>query len=139
VGLGAAKLTDLDDPLRVQTGRDSPGQVGPPDEQAPPVPKPRRPRPARRAEASGPAVTGAPLAQSETVDPPYEHSPKIAVNMRATKALWDRLGDLTRQLEGEGLKASRTELTEALWHFNMPKDGVEARELLRRYRVARLG
>ncbi|MDQ3729055.1 MAG: hypothetical protein M3355_05645 [Actinomycetota bacterium] len=79
------------------------------------------------------------MEQREAVEPPYAGSPKIAVNMRATKALWDRLGDLTRQLEGEGLKASRTELTEALWHFNMPKDAVEARELLRRYRLARLG
>ncbi len=141
MGLGAAKLTDLDDPLRVQSGPDPAEHARSPDQAAPAVGKPRQPRarPARRADARGSGVTETPLEQREAVEPPYAGSPKIAVNMRATKALWDRLGDLTRQLEGEGLKASRTELTEALWHFNMPKDAVEARELLRRYRLARLG
>ena len=59
--------------------------------------------------------------------------------MRATKQLWDHLGALTRELEGEGLRTSRTELTEALWHFEAPKVAAEARELVRRYRRARIG
>lgn len=59
--------------------------------------------------------------------------------MRATKQLWDQLGALTRELEGEGLRTSRTEITEALWHFHAPADADAARELVRRYRRARIG
>lgn len=79
------------------------------------------------------------LAEEEIPRDPYAGSPKVSVNMRATKALWDRLGDVVRQLDAEGTRASRTELTEALWHFHAPTDPEEARDLLRRYRVARLG
>jgi hypothetical protein len=59
--------------------------------------------------------------------------------MRATKQLWDQLGALTRELAGEGLRTSRTELTEALWHFHAPRDAAAARELVRRYRRVRVG
>jgi hypothetical protein len=59
--------------------------------------------------------------------------------MRATKDLWDRLGVLARRLEDEGLRTSRTELTEALWHFHAPQNTDEARALIRRYRRARVG
>ena len=69
----------------------------------------------------------------------YEGSPKVAVNMRATKALWDELGRLVRELEADGLRTSRTEMTEALWHLHAPGDAAEARELIRRYRVDRAG
>lgn len=70
---------------------------------------------------------------------PYDGSPKVSVSMRATKELWDRLGALSRRLEDEGLRSSRTELTEALWHFHAPETPDEARELVHRYRRARLG
>jgi hypothetical protein len=59
--------------------------------------------------------------------------------MRATKELWDHLGILSRRLEDQGLRTSRTELTEALWHFHAPESAAEARELVLRYRRARLG
>lgn len=79
-----------------------------------------------------------PVAEASPGDP-YAGSPKIAVNMRATKQLWDQLGALTRELEGEGLRTSRTEITEALWHFHAPSDAAAARELVRRYRRVRVG
>jgi len=67
----------------------------------------------------------------------YDGSPKVAVSMRATKGLWDGLGALSRRLEDEGMRTSRTELTEAMWHFNMPQSTAEARDLVRRYRSER--
>jgi hypothetical protein len=59
--------------------------------------------------------------------------------MRATEDLWNHLGALTRRLEDEGLRTSRTELTEALWHFHAPLNTDEARVLIHRYRRARIG
>jgi hypothetical protein len=147
MSLGPAKLTDLDDPLR-----------GPQPTAAASAPK-RASRPRRQAQgerASGKRDAGATTTQSseppaapteppsvptadEAVGDPYAGSPKIAVNMRATKELWDHLGALTRELEAEGFRTSRTELTEALWHFHSPRDAAGARELVRRYRRARIG
>jgi hypothetical protein len=137
MALGPAKLTDLDDPLRGP--RAEPPAA--PDSSATPTPSTRR-----RPRAAAPARRqGQPQAEDATpptdVSPgdPYAGSPKIAVNMRATKQLWDQLGALTRELEGEGLRTSRTELTEALWHFHAPRDATAARELVRRYRRVRVG
>lgn len=136
MNLGPAKLTDLDDPLR-----------GPQPAAASASAPKRASRPRRQAQrerASGKrdavATTQPPVATAdEAIGDPYGGSPKIAVNMRATKELWDRLGALTRELEGEGFRTSRTELTEALWHFHAPRDAAQARELVRRYRRARIG
>lgn len=148
MSLGPARLTDLDDPLR-----------GPQPTAAASAPAPKRAsrprRQAQRERASGRRDAGAttqpserpaapteppsvPTADEEIGDP-YAGSPKIAVNMRATKELWDHLGALTRELEAEGFRTSRTELTEALWHFHAPRDAAGARELVRRYRRARIG
>jgi hypothetical protein len=136
MALGPAKLTDLDDPL-----------LGPePEPPATPdsatrTPRTRRPpaaAPPPRRQAQPPPEDATPAADVSPGDP-YAGSPKIAVNMRATKQLWDQLGALTRELEGEGLRTSRTELTEALWHFHAPRDATAARELVRRYRRVRVG
>jgi hypothetical protein len=134
MALGPAKLTDLDDPLR-----------GPRPEPASPATttssaRRRRATRAVPARRRGEAQAGdaAPAADASPGDP-YAGSPKIAVNMRATKQLWDQLGALTRELEGDGLRTSRTELTEALWHFHAPSDAAAARELVRRYRRVRVG
>ena len=137
MALGPAKLTDLDDPLR------GPGPEPPatPDS-ATPTPRTRRPRPPAAAPArrqAQPQAEDATPAADVSPGDPYAGSPKIAVNMRATKQLWDQLGALTRELEGEGLRTSRTELTEALWHFHAPRDAAAARELVRRYRRVRVG
>jgi hypothetical protein len=147
MNLGPAKLTDLDDPLR-----------GPqPSAAAAPAPKrasrPRREGHGERASGKRDAVAATPSSEpsaapseppsvptaDEAVGDPYAGSPKIAVNMRATKELWDHLGALTRELEADGFRTSRTELTEALWHFHAPRDAAGARELVRRYRRARIG
>jgi len=87
------------------------------------------------------APTSAPSQRvpSDQGGDPYDGSPKVSVSMRATKELWDRLGVLSRRLEDEGMRTSRTELTEALWHFYSPQNPQEARELVTRYRRARLG
>lgn len=132
--LQSAKLTDLDDPLR---GRQTPAPATSVSAASPTKASSRKhkaaaaPAPDRVDEPAGP--------QAERGGDPYAGSPKIAVNMRATKQLWDHLGALTRELEGEGLRTSRTEMTEALWHFEAPEDADEARELVRRYRRARIG
>lgn len=142
MGLGPAKLTDLDDPLRG------------PQAAATPATRKRVPRGERetqrgeegggRGEATTPPTPPAvePVASRPSDEPvadPYAGSPKIAVNMRATKALWDRLGALTRELEAQEFRTSRTELTEALWHFHAPSDATAARDLIRRYRHTRIG
>jgi hypothetical protein len=141
MALGPAKLTDLDDPLR-----------GPQAAAAPAAPAKRASRPrrdaqpggeetAKRSGATGTGTSELPSAVTadEPIGDPYAGSPKIAVNMRATKELWDRLGALTRELEGDGFRTSRTELTEALWHFDAPRTAADARDLVRRYRRARIG
>lgn len=145
MALGPAKLTDLDDPLR---GPQAPA-AAPAAPAAKRASRPRRDaqRGGRTAKHSGATATA---TETETSEPsavtadepigdPYEGSPKIAVNMRATKELWDRLGALTRELEGDGFRTSRTELTEALWHFDAPRTAADARDLVRRYRRARIG
>jgi hypothetical protein len=141
MALGPAKLTDLDDPLRGPQAAAA----------APPAPAAKRAsRPQRDAQRGGRAgkrneatATRTPEPSAVTADEPigdpYAGSPKIAVNMRATKELWDRLGALTRELEGDGFRTSRTELTEALWHFHAPGTAADARDLVRRYRRARIG
>lgn len=97
---------------------------------------PLQARPARAAEDAG-ARRAAPAQHEGGNQGGYDGSPKVAVSMRATKGLWDRLGALSRRLEDEGMRTSRTELTEAIWHFNMPQSTAEARELVRRYRSER--
>lgn len=108
-----------------------------------------------QARRASPTVPGAPESASSATAPappappddqpgnqggdPYEGSPKVAVNMRATKELWDHLGVLSRRLEDAGVRTSRTELTEALWHFYSPQTPDDARDLVMRYRRARLG
>ena len=141
MSIGPAKLTDLDDPLR-----------GPQPTAAAAAPAPKRAsRPRRKAQQERPSgeidavATTQPselpivsTAENATGDP-YAGSPKISVNMRATKELWDRLGVLTRELEGQGWRTSRTEITEALWHFHAPREAAGALELVRRYRRVRIG
>jgi hypothetical protein len=106
----------------------------------------RRPSPAAPStrEAAFSATAPAPSAPRHDQPgnqggDPYDGSPKVAVNMRATKELWDHLGVLSRRLEDAGVRTSRTELTEALWHFHSPQNPDDARELVMRYRRARLG
>jgi hypothetical protein len=137
MALGPAKLTDLDDPLRGPRPEPA-GEPAPSATRTPSGPRrATRGAPARR-RAEPPAEDATPAAEVSPGDP-YAGSPKIAVNMRATKQLWDQLGALTRELEGEGLRTSRTEITEALWHFHAPSDAAAARELVRRYRRVRVG
>jgi hypothetical protein len=142
MALGPAKLTDLDDPLRGPQAT-APGAASP--ERAP-----RSQRDAKRKDGRGkPAPAPSNMARTagdpgsrttdESIGDPYAGSPKITVNMRATKELWDRLGALSRELEAQEFRTSRTELTEALWHFHAPRDAAGARELIRRYRRSRLG
>lgn len=88
-------------------------------------------------------------ARGLDVGDPMAGSPKVAINMRATKALWDALGAVLRLCEDEGLPTSRTELTEALWasvifgrSWWVPGealDGPRAIALVRSYRAWRLG
>jgi len=88
-------------------------------------------------------------ARGVDVGDPMAGSPKVAINMRATKALWDALGAVLRLCEDEGLPTSRTELTEALWasvifgrSWWVPGealDGPRAIALVRSYRAWRLG
>jgi len=94
---------------------------------------------AGRDRAAAAQPRGAVGEQDQSSQGVYDGSPKVAVSMRATKALWDIMGALSRRLEDEGMRTSRTELAEAMWHFNMPESPDEARELVRRYRRARLG
>jgi hypothetical protein len=119
----------LDDPLGPRPTRS-------PTPAEPTARAPRR-RSAKTA-AAGDRQTPPPRTRPQEGDP-YGGSPKIPVTMRATKDLWDRLGALTRRLEDEGMRTSRTELTEALWHFHAPQTTDEARALIRRYRRARVG
>jgi hypothetical protein len=49
------------------------------------------------------------------------------------------LGALMRELEADGFRTGRTELSAALWRFHAPRDAADARELVRRYRRARIG
>jgi hypothetical protein len=138
VALTPPKVIDIDDPLR-------PRAEPPPQEK--PAAKPRRkPKAAAASLAAGPPQESPAPTESAAFEPetsnqgdPYDGSPKVAVSMRATKELWDRLGVLSRRLEDEGLRTSRTELTEALWHFHAPDNVAAARELVLRYRRARLG
>jgi hypothetical protein len=140
MALTPPKVIDVDDPLRPRA--DVAPAPAPPAATVALAPDPA-------SSPSGVTVPFAPEpASSPSVEPevadvsqgdPYDGSPKVAVSMRATKELWDRLGVLSRRLEDEGLRTSRTELTEALWHFHAPETTAEARELVRRYRRARLG
>jgi hypothetical protein len=120
----------LDDPLGPRPTR-SPAAAEP----APPAQRRGR---VKTAEIAHRPQTAPPRTRSQDGDP-YGGSPKIPVTMRATKDLWDRLGVLTRRLEDEGMRTSRTELTEALWHFHAPQNTDEARGLIQRYRRARVG
>lgn len=153
MALKAAQLVDLDDPLRgpaePSTQTDQPADANPElsgsaTVAAPAVSKPR-PRGSSRRRATQRPPSDESAAQEPPHEPavspgdPYEGSPKIAVNLRATKQLWDQLGALTRELESQEARTSRTELTEALWHFHMPANADDARELVRRYRRVRIG
>jgi hypothetical protein len=126
MALTPPNVIDIDDPLRPRA-----------DVAAAPAP------PAATVVLAPDPASAPPVGEPEVADvsqgDPYDGSPKVAVSMRATKELWDRLGVLSRRLEDEGLRTSRTELTEALWHFHAPETTAEARELVRRYRRARLG
>jgi hypothetical protein len=144
MALGPAKLTDLDDPLRgPQAAAPAPAK---PERASRPRRDVQRERGGDKRGAAPPVTDAAPTgeqpasrATDEPAGDPYAGSPKIAVNMRATKELWDRLGALTRELEAQEFRTSRTELTEALWHFHAPRDAAGARELVRRYRRSRIG
>ncbi len=140
MALGPAKLTDLDDPLRGPRPEPPPPPLPAATQPDAAQPSPHHAASDRRAKPLAPEPQAhEPTAIGEASGDPYSGSPKIAVNMRATKQLWDHLGALTRELEGEGLRTSRTELTEALWHFHVPHDAGAARELVRRYRRVRIG
>lgn len=138
MALGPAKLTDLDDPLRGPQPEPPVGSTS----SATPTPSTRRQRPEATPQGrrqAQPQAEDATAPADVSPGDPYAGSPKVAVNMRATKQLWDQLGGLSRELEGEGLRTSRTELTEALWHFHAPRDTAAARDLVRRYRRVRVG
>jgi hypothetical protein len=126
MALTPPNVIDIDDPLRPRA-----------DVAAAPAP------PAATVVLAPDPASSPPVGEPEVADmsqgDPYDGSPKVAVSMRATKELWDRLGVLSRRLEDEGLRTSRTELTEALWHFHAPETTAEARELVRSYRRVRLG
>jgi len=120
----------------------TPGPVGEP------VTVPQQPA---AAPDLAPAADRAPARErgEEARGDPMAGSPKVAINMRATKALWDALGAVLRLCEDEGLPTSRTELTEALWasvifgrSWWVPGealDGPRAIALVRSYRAWRLG
>src|SRR5436853_368649 len=86
-------VATLDDPLR-GPGPEPP--AAPTPDPAPPTPRTRRP-----PQPAAPRRQAQPQAEDETPTPtevspgdPNAGSPKIAVNMRATKQLWDQLGAL---------------------------------------------
>jgi len=172
VGLPPATTIDLehlDSPLRSAVAeRVAPaGAAGGNDEVSAPRRRTRRARsgstPAGVGEAAtvpqqpsaapdlAPAGDRAPALERgrEVGGDPMAGSPKVAINMRATKALWDALGAVLRLCEDEALPTSRTELTEALWasvifgrSWWVPGealDGPRAIALVRSYRAWRLG
>jgi hypothetical protein len=130
MALTPPKVVDIDDPLTPRKQpQPAPAASAPPSETRPP----RR----RRARSQAPSQPSSEAPPKKSA-PGVIGSPKVTISMRAPTAAWDHLGSLARRLEDEGLRTSRTEITEALWHFNAPADVDEARELVRRYRRAQL-
>lgn len=69
---------------------------------------------------------------------PYRRAARREINIKATPALWERVGALVTDLAATGVRATRGELTEALWHYYTPQDSVSAAELVRAFRLAAL-
>jgi hypothetical protein len=64
----------------------------------------------------------------------YRGAPRSPRTLRLYDPLYARIGALVRALEDEGELTDRTELIQALLHFELPEDAASARELLRRWR-----
>ena len=61
-------------------------------------------------------------------------APRSPRTLRLYDPLYGRVGALQRALEDEGELTDRTELIQALLHFELPEDAAAARKLLRRWR-----
>lgn len=124
---------------RVVRGLPDPEPVEPVAE--PPAEKPDRPRasPRRRASRSSSvnnAVVpdGAEEGDAAPVSSPYVGAARSPRTLRIYDPLYARVGALARALEDDGYSTDRTELIQAVLHFELPEDATAARKLLRRWR-----
>jgi hypothetical protein len=84
------------------------------------------------SEASVPA--GAEEGDAAPVASLYSGVARSPRTLRIYDPLYARVGALVRALEDEGYSTDRTELIQALLHFELPADVAGARKLLRRWR-----
>jgi hypothetical protein len=73
----------------------------------------------------------------DPAEPPNKQRRTANLNVRAE--LWQQLGDVVETARVEGVQTSRREITEALWHYYLPRTPQDIQILVRAYRQALLG
>ena len=66
---------------------------------------------------------------------PYAGEPKVQVNPRIHRALWERYEQLVEEVRRSGGRATLTDIVNATLHFHAPPDPREAQHMLNRYRA----
>lgn len=75
------------------------------------------------------------MTVDQSLGNPYAGDPKVQVNPRIHRGLWQRYEELVEEVRRSGGRATLTDMVNAILHFNMPPDPREAQRMLNRYRA----
>lgn len=75
------------------------------------------------------------MSKDETAGNPYAGDPKVQVNPRIHRGLWQRYEELVDEVRRTGGRATLTDVVNAVLHFHAPPDAREVQRLLNRYRA----